>query len=215
MLDINSKFLKCKDIWWCLPQDIPGIIYEADAKNRVMLYSYHDQSLFCDGQNTDFAVFKLIMCTNLDLKHAACLHMVYILQHPTSHPTRNSTRGRMVNVPTTNLATHPVSQYCKSTKCSTWWRHQSNQRKSGLQSERFWARGALCILGSEEKLWVSHKREMHFLSNAEKDKWIEDDVERGTAVARRLVEDADTAIKQEQDDMGSLENAGLTTRKPQ
>ena len=62
---------------------------------------------------------------------------------------------------------------------------------------------------------MSHKREMHFLSNAEKDKWIEDDVERGTAVARRLVEDADTAIKQEQDDMGSLENAGLTTRKPQ
>jgi len=54
---------------------------------------------------------------------------------------------------------------------------------------------------------------MHFLSNEEKEKWIDDYVERETAVARLRVEDAETAIKQEQDDMRNAEKAGLTTTK--
>jgi len=59
------------------------------------------------------------------------------------------------------------------------------------------------------------KRETHFLSNQEKEQRIEIYVERETAVARKWVEDAETAIKQKQEDMSNVEKAGLTTREPE
>jgi len=40
-------------------------------------------------------------------------------------------------------------------------------------------------------------------------------VERETEVARKRVEDAETAIKQKQEDMSNVEKAGLATRKPE
>jgi len=40
-------------------------------------------------------------------------------------------------------------------------------------------------------------------------------VERETAVARKRIEDAETAITQGQDDMINAEEAGLTTTKPE
>jgi len=40
-------------------------------------------------------------------------------------------------------------------------------------------------------------------------------VERETAVARKRVEDAETAIKQRQGDMSNVEKAGLTTGEPE
>ena len=46
-----------------------------------------------------------------------------------------------------------------------------------------------------------------------KEKWIEDYVERDTTVATTRVEDAETAIKKEQDTMRNAEKAGLTTTK--
>jgi len=46
-------------------------------------------------------------------------------------------------------------------------------------------------------------------------KWINDYVERETAVSRKRVHDAETAPKQEQDDMRYAEKAGLTTTKPE
>jgi len=53
------------------------------------------------------------------------------------------------------------------------------------------------------------------MSNEEKEKWIEDYVERETAGARKRVEDAEAAVQQEQDDMTHAEIAGLTSRKPE
>ena len=53
------------------------------------------------------------------------------------------------------------------------------------------------------------------LSNEEKETWIEDYVERETAVPTKRVGDAETAIKQEQDDMRHAEMAGLRTTKPE
>jgi len=53
------------------------------------------------------------------------------------------------------------------------------------------------------------------LSNEKNEQWIEDYVERETAVARKRVEDAETAIKQKQEDISNVEKAGLTTRKPE
>jgi len=53
------------------------------------------------------------------------------------------------------------------------------------------------------------------LTIAEEEQWIEDYVERETAVARKRVEDAETAIEQKQEDMSNVEKAWLTTREPQ
>ena len=47
-----------------------------------------------------------------------------------------------------------------------------------------------------------------------KEKWIKDYVARETPVGRKHVEDAETAIKQEQQDIGSAECGGLTAREP-
>ena len=55
---------------------------------------------------------------------------------------------------------------------------------------------------------------MHSLSNVEKEKWIKDYADRETAVARKRVEDAETAIEQEHQDIRNAEQAGLTTTKP-
>jgi len=55
---------------------------------------------------------------------------------------------------------------------------------------------------------------MHCLSKEEKKKLIEDYVERETAVARKRVQDAETAIMQEQEAMSTAENVGVTTRMP-
>ena len=59
------------------------------------------------------------------------------------------------------------------------------------------------------------RTETHFLSNQEKEKWIEDYVERETAAARKPVEDAERAIPPVQDDMRNAEKARLTTTKPE
>jgi hypothetical protein len=56
---------------------------------------------------------------------------------------------------------------------------------------------------------------MHFLSNEEEEKWIEDYVERETAGARKRVEDAEAVVPQEEDNMTHAEIAGLTPREPE
>ena len=58
-------------------------------------------------------------------------------------------------------------------------------------------------------------RQMHFLSNEDKEKCMKDYMERETAVARKWVQDAETAIKQELNHMTTVENVGATTRKPE
>jgi hypothetical protein len=52
---------------------------------------------------------------------------------------------------------------------------------------------------------------MLFLSNEEQEKWIEDYVERGTAVARKQVQHVETAIMQALDDMSIAQVAGATS----
>jgi hypothetical protein len=58
-------------------------------------------------------------------------------------------------------------------------------------------------------------RQTHFLSNEEKAKWGKDFVERKTAVTRMQVEDAETVMMQELNDMTTAENVGATTEKPE
>jgi len=121
----------------------------------------------------------------------------------------------MVNAPKMNFSPLPARKYVKSTTQSTRRRHQANKGKSGLEAERVRALGALGSLRSKKKLAAEKTRETHFLSNEKKVQWIEDYVERETAVARKRVEDAETAIKQRQEGMSNVEKAGLTTREPE
>jgi hypothetical protein len=61
-----------------------------------------------------------------------------------------------------------------------------------------------------EKSW-----EIHFLSNEGKEKWIEDYENRETAMARKRVQDTETAIMQEQVHIQNVEKARSTTTKPE
>jgi hypothetical protein len=160
-------------------------------------------------------LFKMSKRTNLDIKDAACLHIVHKLQHPTSCPTTKSTQTTMVNDPKKNVSPLLAGRYGKSTKRSTQRRHHANEGKSSLEGERVRALGALCSLKSKKMLVAEKRREMHFLSNEEKEKWMEDYVEREIAGARKRVEDAEAAVQQEQDDMTHAEIAGLTPREPE
>jgi hypothetical protein len=53
-----------------------------------------------------------------------------------------------------------------------------------LEVERIGALGVLRSFRSKKKRVTEKRRETHFLSNEEKEKWIEDYVERETAGAR-------------------------------
>jgi len=153
--------------------------------------------------------------TNFDIKDAPCLHIIHTLQHPTSRLTTQSTQTTMVNAPKKNFSPLPAGRNGKSTKRTTQRRHQANEGKSGFEAERVRALGALRSLRSKKRLAAEKQQETHFLSNEEKEKWIEDFVERETAWARKRVEDAEAAVQQEQDDMTHAELVGLTTRKPE
>jgi len=153
--------------------------------------------------------------TNLDIKDAAHLNIVHNLQHPTSRTTTNSTKTTMVNAPKKNFSPLPAGRYSKSKKRSTHRHHQANDGKSCLVADGIRALGALRSLRSKKKLAAENRRETLFLSNEEKEKWIEDYVERETAGARKRVEDAEAAFQQEQDDMTQAEITGLTSREPE
>jgi len=89
----------------------------------------------------------------------------------------------MVNAPKTNFSPLSAGRYGKSTQRSTQRRHHAKEGKSGLEAARVRALGALRRLRSKKKLAAETRRETHFLSNEEKEKWIEDYVERETAGA--------------------------------
>jgi len=108
----------------------------------------------------------------------------------------------------------PVGIYSNSTMRSTQRRYQVNEGKSCLDAGIVWARGALCSSRTKKKLAAKKRQETHFPSKEEKDKWIEDYVERATAGARKRVEDAEAAVQQELEDMKHAEIAELTNRVP-
>jgi len=121
----------------------------------------------------------------------------------------------MVNAPRKNFSPLPAGRNGKSTKHSTPRHHQANEGKSGFEAERVRAHGALRSLRSKKRLAAEKQRETHFLSNEQKEKWIEEFVERVTAGARKRVEDAEAAVQQEQDNITHAEFVGLTSRKPE
>jgi len=117
----------------------------------------------------------------------------------------------MVNAPRKNVCSLAAGKYRKSMKNSTRQHHQANEAKSGLEAESVRALGALRSLRSKMKLSAENGGEMHFLRNTEQEKWIEDYVDRETTVARKQVQDAETAIMQEQEHIRNVEKAWSTT----
>jgi len=69
---------------------------------------------------------------------------------------------------------------------------------SGLEAEWVRALGAFRCLRCKKMLAPEKRQDTHFLSNEEKDKSIQDYVERETTGARNQVEDAEAAVQQEQ-----------------
>jgi len=118
----------------------------------------------------------------------------------------------MVNAPKENCSPLPAGKYGKSTNQSTRRCHQANEGKSGLVAESVRGLGVLHGSRSKKTLAAEKRQETHFLSNEEKDKWIEDFVERETAVARKRVQDAEKAIMQ---DIRTAENGWTTMGKPE
>jgi hypothetical protein len=90
-------------------------------------------------------------------------------------------------------------------------RHQATEGKSGLVAERVRALGALRSLRSKKKRAAEKYEDTHILIHKENTKWIEDFAERETAVARQLVQDAETAIMQ---DSTTAQNVGAITGMP-
>jgi len=84
-----------------------------------------------------------------------------------------------------------------------------------LEAERVRTLGTLRRSRSKKKLAAEKRRETHFLSNDDTEKWIEDYVERETTGARKRVEDAESAVQQEQDNMTHAEIARLRSREPE
>jgi len=155
----------------------------------------------------------MIKHTNLDIKNAGCLHIVHILQHPISRPTTKSTPTTMINDLEKNLPPLLAGKHGKSTMRSTRRRHQANECKSGFETERVWAFGAVHSMRFKTKLAAKTRPEMQVSSIEEKEKRIKDWVQRETAGARQRVKDPDAAIKQEQEYTRTAENNGLTTSK--
>ena len=120
----------------------------------------------------------------------------------------------MVNALKKNVSSVPDGKYGKSTNRSTQRCHQPNEGKIGFDAERVQALGALRSMRSKKKLATERRQETNFLNDKENEKWIRNYMERATTVARKRVEDAETAIKQEQGDMRSAESRGITSREP-
>jgi len=190
LIDIKWTFFNGNEVWWSLSQDIAGILRESHAKHQVLMHGSHDYSQWSDGQHTDLSLFQLMKPTNHEIQDTACLHVVHILQHPTSRPTTRSTQDTMVNALKKNLLPLLASKYGQSTKKSTRRHHQVNEGKSGLEAEMAQALGALRRLRSKKKLSEEKRQEMDFPSTEEKEKWINDYVDRETAVTRKRVQDA-------------------------
>jgi hypothetical protein len=104
----------------------------------------------------------------------------------------------MVNAPKKNFLPCPAGRYGKSSELSTQQYHQANDGNSGWKEEIFPVLVALHSLGSKKIIVGKRRRETHFFSSEEKEKWIQHYVERETAGARKQFEDAEVEVQQEQ-----------------
>ena len=139
-------------------QDLTWITHSLSSHDVLLAWLFQIQW----WSKRRFCLFKIIKPTNRDIKDAACLHVVHILQHPTSRPILRSTHDDMVYPLKKILAPLPGGKYGKWTKQFTRQCHQANTGNSGLEAERIRAVGPLRSLGSKKKLSAEKRWQTHF-----------------------------------------------------
>jgi len=103
----------------------------------------------------------------------------------------------MVNTPVKNLSPLLVGKYIEPTKQATRRCQQESLGESSLEQEMFRALGAVRSRSFKQRLSAENSWETNCFSHKEAEKWIEDYVDRETAVVRKRVEGAESAIMQE------------------
>jgi len=84
-----------------------------------------------------------------------------------------------------------------------------------LRSRQGLSPWGIALLDIQTTCAAETQSETHFFSNEENAIWIKDYGKRQTALATQQVEDAEAAIRQEQNDKETAENMGLMTREPE
>jgi len=133
-IGINRMLSNGKDICWWFSEDIPAILHETDTNHQLLLYSWQYYFQWSNGRNADFTLFKLNKHTMLDMADTACLHVVHILQHPTSRRTSNSAEHTIDAALNINLLPLQVYNYIRWTMWCTRWRHHTTQWKCALRN---------------------------------------------------------------------------------
>jgi len=107
-------------------------------------------------------LFKLVKCTNLDIKDATCLQVVHILQHSTSRPTTQSNQNMIVNDPKMNLVPLPPGSYGKWINSAIRWLHQAYNGTSSSKVESVWGCWTLSSLRFNLNPVVKNISKMYF-----------------------------------------------------
>jgi len=145
-------------------------------------------------------------CTNLDIKDAAYLHVVHTFQYPTAHSTAKPIQNPLANSQKENYLHIPVVIFGKYTMPSRPWYLQANLRQGGMEADSFGGLWALRSILSNKKLVGEQTQESQISSNEEKEKLIKDNMDGESAGARMSLDDAETLIKEEHQDVKNAAN---------
>jgi hypothetical protein len=159
-----------------------------------MWYSSLHYSNFIVGQNVVIVLFKYIEHSNIAIKFESCLRIVRIMHHRASCTTILSTHCAMDTASNENVLLLLAEKGSTSTMHRAGQYPPPNQCKCSLEAHTVWILRALCSLQFSKMIVAKARREMIFLSNQEKEKWIQHYVQRKTAMARKGVKDTETAI---------------------
>lgn len=110
----------------------------------------------------------------------------------------------MVDSSKKNYSPLPAGKYGRSDNPATVKRHRTNAGKSGIESERIRAHNNLRALKCKKRKKAEGSEEIRDMDSDQRDKWIEDYVERETAAARKRAEEADLAWALEKERLASV-----------
>src|SRR6187551_3430319 len=111
----------------------------------------------------------------------------------------------MVDLPKKNYNPLPTGKFGRLDNPATLKRHRTNSGKSGVESERIRAHNSLHSLKYKKRRKAAESNEIRFMTKKEREKWIENYVERETATARKRAEEADSAWEREKERLAAEE----------
>jgi hypothetical protein len=111
----------------------------------------------------------------------------------------------MAPASTKNYSALPAGKFCKSDKRSTVRGHKANQGKSGVEAERERALGAFHSLRFKNHHSAGLRSDIQFFDKEEKNKGIQEFVEKEMAAARQRVAKAEVAVERERERAEDME----------